>query len=125
MLRIGFPGCKIGGLKVLELQRGLDRLDENGYENPSPGCSARFVPHPRGADRTSRPQDDDALAGRELALDDQVEGFSRRDFPVPPDRPTLRAERVGQRPRFVAIVVFITDEDVRRKDFNARFQRRR
>ena len=87
-------GRRPGGFRT---PAGSRRIDENRHEDPAPGRPPRFVPDPGRANRTSRPQDDGALAGAELALDDDIERFSRRDFPIPPDFPSSCREHVRER----------------------------
>src|SRR4051812_44735067 len=88
------PTTEIERLHPPELERDVDAVDQDRYQDAASDGLGRLRLDPVRLHRVDGPEDDDASSRAELALDDLSPFLPRRDGLVPHDRPALRSEPV-------------------------------
>src|SRR5207248_5170120 len=112
--RIAVPAAERGCLAFTEAERWIDGIDQyRDIESPALRPRRLFTHElPVSADRALAPDDDHAPRAVELLLDRVPPRVAGADLLVPPDRQSVRLQRLNQRLHPSPVFRLVGDEDV-------------
>lgn len=104
--------AQISRLDGSEAERRRHAIERNRDEDVALKSDIGFVRHPGGMNGCVRPDDDDASSSLELIADDTSPRLTRRDCPVPKDRPAALLKRFDEHLDALTVLARVADEYV-------------